>query len=49
MTVAELIEKLQTEMDPNAPVIVSAPAVGNVPLTDEMVQDWTTNVFIFVQ
>ncbi|QIQ63107.1 hypothetical protein SEA_MOAB_253 [Streptomyces phage Moab] len=49
MTVAELIRKLQTEVDQNAPIVISAPVVGRVTIDEEMVQDWTTEVVLFVQ
>jgi hypothetical protein len=49
MTVAELIQYLQENVDQNVPIMVSAPAVGNVDVTEEMIQDWVTQVTIFIQ
>lgn len=48
MTVAEFIRKLQTEVDQNVEIMISAPVVGNVTIDEEMIQDWTNKVIIFV-
>ena len=49
MTVAELIRKLQNEVDQNVEILISAPVVGQVSIDEEMIQDWTTKVILYIQ